>query len=178
MQLSGQLHVKTALTPVKRAPGTHWIGNWIGKYIWSGPLAEKTIFTDFGRPPPLPRHIPEVFFVAPTKPCRNSIDFGQYGWPTLSNPTSDVLVITCGTQHSDNRRAWFNASEREEACTFSKALGPTKPPTQCVPLFPLGKTSRKVTKHSSPSNARIKNALSYTYTHPYNLWRAQCNFIF
>jgi hypothetical protein len=28
--VSGQLHAPTALPPGERAPGTHWIGGWVG----------------------------------------------------------------------------------------------------------------------------------------------------
>jgi hypothetical protein len=28
--VSGQPHVPAALTPGERAPGTHWIGGWVG----------------------------------------------------------------------------------------------------------------------------------------------------
>jgi hypothetical protein len=30
MEVSGQLHAPAALPPKKRAPGTHWIGYWVG----------------------------------------------------------------------------------------------------------------------------------------------------
>jgi hypothetical protein len=30
MQVSGQLHAPAALPPRERAPGTHWIGGWVG----------------------------------------------------------------------------------------------------------------------------------------------------
>jgi hypothetical protein len=30
MEVSGQLHAPAALTPRERAPGTHWIGGWVG----------------------------------------------------------------------------------------------------------------------------------------------------
>jgi len=30
MELSGQLHAPTALTPRKRGPGIHWLGGWVG----------------------------------------------------------------------------------------------------------------------------------------------------
>jgi hypothetical protein len=30
MEVSGQLHVPAALLPKERAPGTHWIGGWVG----------------------------------------------------------------------------------------------------------------------------------------------------
>jgi hypothetical protein len=30
MEVSGQLHAPTALPPRERAPGTHWIGGWVG----------------------------------------------------------------------------------------------------------------------------------------------------
>jgi hypothetical protein len=38
MEVSGQLHAPVALPPRERAPGTHWIGGWVGlravlKYI-------------------------------------------------------------------------------------------------------------------------------------------------
>jgi hypothetical protein len=30
MQVSGQLHAPAALPPRETAPGTHWIGGWVG----------------------------------------------------------------------------------------------------------------------------------------------------
>jgi hypothetical protein len=30
MEVSGQLHAPAALPPRERAPGTHWIGGWVG----------------------------------------------------------------------------------------------------------------------------------------------------
>jgi hypothetical protein len=30
MEVSGQLHTPAALPPRERAPGTHWIGGWVG----------------------------------------------------------------------------------------------------------------------------------------------------
>jgi hypothetical protein len=30
MEVSSQLHAQAALPPRKRAPGTHWIGGWVG----------------------------------------------------------------------------------------------------------------------------------------------------
>jgi hypothetical protein len=30
MDVSGQLHAPAALPPRERAPGTHWIGGWVG----------------------------------------------------------------------------------------------------------------------------------------------------
>jgi hypothetical protein len=30
MEVSGQLHVPAALPRGERAPGTHWIGDWVG----------------------------------------------------------------------------------------------------------------------------------------------------
>jgi hypothetical protein len=30
MEMSGQFHAPAALHPGKRAPGTHWIGDWVG----------------------------------------------------------------------------------------------------------------------------------------------------
>jgi hypothetical protein len=30
MEASGQLHAPAALPPGERAPGTHWIGGWVG----------------------------------------------------------------------------------------------------------------------------------------------------
>jgi hypothetical protein len=30
MEVSGQLHAPVALPPRERAPGTHWIGGWVG----------------------------------------------------------------------------------------------------------------------------------------------------
>jgi hypothetical protein len=30
MEVSGQLHAPAALPPRERAPGTHWIGGWMG----------------------------------------------------------------------------------------------------------------------------------------------------
>jgi hypothetical protein len=30
MEVSGQLHAPTALNSRKKAPGTHWIGGWVG----------------------------------------------------------------------------------------------------------------------------------------------------
>jgi hypothetical protein len=30
MEVSGQLHAPAAFTPRERAPGTHWIGGWMG----------------------------------------------------------------------------------------------------------------------------------------------------
>jgi hypothetical protein len=33
MELSGQLHARTALPPGKEPPGTHWIGGWVGPLV-------------------------------------------------------------------------------------------------------------------------------------------------
>jgi hypothetical protein len=30
MEMSGQLHAPAAFIPRERAPGTHWIGGWVG----------------------------------------------------------------------------------------------------------------------------------------------------
>jgi hypothetical protein len=30
MEVSGQLHAPVTLPPRERAPGTHWIGGWVG----------------------------------------------------------------------------------------------------------------------------------------------------
>jgi len=30
MEVSGQLHDSSALPPTERAPGSHWIGGWVG----------------------------------------------------------------------------------------------------------------------------------------------------
>jgi hypothetical protein len=30
MEVSGQLHAPARFTPGERAPGTHWIGGWVG----------------------------------------------------------------------------------------------------------------------------------------------------
>jgi hypothetical protein len=30
MEVNGQLHPPAALPPSERAPGTHWIGGWVG----------------------------------------------------------------------------------------------------------------------------------------------------
>jgi hypothetical protein len=30
MEVIGQLHAPAALSPRERAPGTHWIGGWVG----------------------------------------------------------------------------------------------------------------------------------------------------
>jgi hypothetical protein len=30
MKASGQLHAPAVITPRERAPGTHWIGGWVG----------------------------------------------------------------------------------------------------------------------------------------------------
>jgi hypothetical protein len=30
MEVSGQLHAPAALLPMERAPGTNWIGGWVG----------------------------------------------------------------------------------------------------------------------------------------------------
>jgi hypothetical protein len=30
MEVSGQLHAPGRFTPKERAPGTHWIGGWVG----------------------------------------------------------------------------------------------------------------------------------------------------
>jgi len=30
MEVSGQFHAPAVLSPMERAPGTHWIGDWVG----------------------------------------------------------------------------------------------------------------------------------------------------
>jgi hypothetical protein len=32
MQVNDKLHAPAALPPRERAPGTHWIGGWVGRY--------------------------------------------------------------------------------------------------------------------------------------------------
>jgi hypothetical protein len=42
---SGQLHVPKALRPGERAPGTHWIGGWVGPTVWTMTMMFSAKFT-------------------------------------------------------------------------------------------------------------------------------------
>jgi hypothetical protein len=43
MDVSGQLHASTALPPGDRAPGTHWIGGWVGPRVDLGAVEKRKI---------------------------------------------------------------------------------------------------------------------------------------
>jgi len=42
MVVSDQLHVPAALAPEERAPGTHWIGSWVGLRGGLDALSKRT----------------------------------------------------------------------------------------------------------------------------------------
>jgi hypothetical protein len=43
MQVSGQLHAPGRFTPVEGAPGTHWIGGWVGPKTGLGDVEKRDI---------------------------------------------------------------------------------------------------------------------------------------
>jgi hypothetical protein len=43
MEVSGQLHAPAALPPGERAPGTHWIGGWVGPTAVLDAVVKRTI---------------------------------------------------------------------------------------------------------------------------------------
>jgi hypothetical protein len=46
MEVSGQLHAPTALTQ-RKAPGTHWIGGWVGpRAVLDALVKKKLLITD------------------------------------------------------------------------------------------------------------------------------------
>jgi hypothetical protein len=42
--VSGQLHVPDSFTPGERAPGTHWMGGWVGPRTGLDDVEKKTFF--------------------------------------------------------------------------------------------------------------------------------------
>jgi hypothetical protein len=48
MEVSGQLHVPSALLPRERAPGIHWIGGWVGPRAVMDALAERLLASQKG----------------------------------------------------------------------------------------------------------------------------------
>jgi hypothetical protein len=46
---SGQLYAPAALAPKKRAPGTHWIGDWIGLRAGLDAVVKRKILSPAGR---------------------------------------------------------------------------------------------------------------------------------
>jgi hypothetical protein len=43
MEVNGQLHAPAALPPKQRAPGTHWIGGWLGPRAVLGAVVKRKI---------------------------------------------------------------------------------------------------------------------------------------
>jgi hypothetical protein len=43
MEMSGQIHAPAAIPPGKRAPGTHWIGGWVGPGAGLDAVARRKI---------------------------------------------------------------------------------------------------------------------------------------
>jgi hypothetical protein len=43
MEMSGQLHASATLPPEERAPGTHWIGGWVGPRARLAAVEERKI---------------------------------------------------------------------------------------------------------------------------------------
>jgi hypothetical protein len=54
MEVSGQLHVPAALPPGEKAPGTHWIGGWVGPSVGLDAVEKRKILHcrefNLGRP--------------------------------------------------------------------------------------------------------------------------------
>jgi hypothetical protein len=48
MKVSGQLHAPAALSPRERAPGTHWIGGWVGPRAVLDAVVKRKIHTPTG----------------------------------------------------------------------------------------------------------------------------------
>jgi hypothetical protein len=47
MVVSGQRHISTEFNPGEGAPGTHWIGGWVGLKSWSEQrIEEKSLVGD------------------------------------------------------------------------------------------------------------------------------------
>jgi hypothetical protein len=47
MVVSGQFHAHDALPPSERAPGTHWIENWVDTIAGLDTVEERKIFCSF-----------------------------------------------------------------------------------------------------------------------------------
>jgi hypothetical protein len=44
LEVSGQLHILAGFTPGERAPGTHWIGGWVGPRASLDDVERRKIF--------------------------------------------------------------------------------------------------------------------------------------
>jgi hypothetical protein len=63
MEVSGQLHALAALSPGKRAPGTHWIGGWVGARAILDTVVKRKI------PSPHQESNPRTPIVQPVAQC-------------------------------------------------------------------------------------------------------------
>jgi hypothetical protein len=63
MEVSGQLHAPAALPPRERAPGTHWIGGWVG------PRAVPDVVVKRKIPSPRRESNPRTPIVQPVAEC-------------------------------------------------------------------------------------------------------------
>jgi hypothetical protein len=77
MEVSGQLHVLAVLSPKERAPGTHWIGGWMGPKAVLKAVVKKKI------PSPRQESIPRTFF---------SVNNIGYEYTRLLDLTTDLAT--------------------------------------------------------------------------------------
>jgi hypothetical protein len=59
MEVSGQLHALAALPPRDKAPGTHWIGGWLGSRAVLDAVVKRKI------PSPRPESNPRTSIIQP-----------------------------------------------------------------------------------------------------------------
>jgi len=95
MGMSSQLHAPTALSPGVIAPGTRWIGGWVGLRAGLDSVVKKILSPSVTEPESSstkPSHYNDWATTAPsssmTDPAKNTAYHGQYSW--------DYPMGTCG----------------------------------------------------------------------------------
>jgi len=125
MEMNGQLHALAAL-PSGRAPGTHWIGGWVGPRVSLDAVVKRKFPAPARTQNPYhPTHSPVLYhwaILAPTKSSNNKnssstidLHFGGTGWTTgvqfLAGTGKEFFLYTTASR---------------------TALGTTKPPIPWV----------------------------------------------
>jgi hypothetical protein len=65
MELSCQLHIPARFTSEERAPGTHWIGDWVGPRVSLDAVEEKQILHCRESNPGRPARGPFLYWAIP-----------------------------------------------------------------------------------------------------------------
>jgi hypothetical protein len=141
MEVTGQLHAPTALSP-ENSFGTHCVGGQVGPIAGLDPV-EKSRWSMLRCRTLIPRS-------SSPYSIRKGSDWLQAGRPRGRNSSPDRV-----------KNFLFSKSSRP-------TLGPTQPPIQWVPgaLSPGMKQPGREADHSPPTSADVKKMWNYTSSPP------------